>query len=200
VLIASVGVVSAMLLGAMSVVSVTAEHAHGTIRPTYAATPDRLRVTLAKLSTNSFVALVVAALTVMLSWVISSTILDSRDQPVAIGDDGVLATLVSMVALTVVVTWFALGLGLVIRNSPATVTLFLLWPLLIESLVGLVLTLVGWEGAPKWLPYGAGISAAVGEGDGGTETLGRPNGLIYFGVVTLAIVALGAWSDNRRDA
>jgi ABC-2 type transport system permease protein len=121
---------------------------------------------------------------------------------IALGDPGVLGSLISIVALAVIVSWFGFGLGLLIRNSPATVTIFLLWPLLIENLIGLVLSLIGGDGATKWLPYSAGISATVADDESGVDPdiLGRPNGLLYFGGVALVLVALGAWSDGRRDA
>lgn len=201
-LIAGLSVVSAMLLGAMSVISITSEYAHSTIRPTYAATPNRVRVIAAKLATNSAMIGVVSAVIVAVSWLIGSLVLSGRDQDISLGDDGVLPSLIAVVVLAVVVSWFGFGLGLLIRNSPATVTIFLLWPLLIENLVGLVFNLVGWEGATKWLPYAAGIEATVANGDNdvGSDILGRPNGLIYFAMVSLAVVALGVWSDQRRDA
>lgn len=202
VLIGGLSVVSAMLLGAMSVISVTSEYGHSTIRPTYAATPNRTRVIVAKVLTNSAVIGVIATVIVTVSWLIGSLVLSGRDQDVSLGDDGVLGALISIVVLAVIVSWFGFALGVLIRNSPATVTIFLLWPLLIENLIGLVLSLIGLESATKWLPYSAGISATVSddESDFDTDILGRPNGLIYFAVVALVLVLLGTWSDSRRDA
>jgi len=201
-LIAGLSVVSSMLLGAMSVISITSEYGHNTIRPTYAATPNRVRVIVAKVVTNTVTIAVVAAVTVTISWLVGSLVLSGRDEDIALGDAGVLGSLISIVVLAVIVSWFGFALGLLVRNSPATVTIFLLWPLLIENLIGLVFTLIGWDDAGKWLPYSAGIEATVSENenDFGSEVLGRPNGLIYFAVVSLALLALGAWSDGRRDA
>ncbi len=201
-LISGLSVVSAMLLGAMSVISITSEYGHSTIRPTYAATPNRTRVIVAKVLTNTSTIALLATVIVTVSWIIGSTVLSGRGESIALGDPGVIGSLVALVALAVIVSWFGFGLGLLIRNSPATVTIFLLWPLLIENLIALVLTLVGADGATKWLPYAAGIQATVGGDDEnvGTDVLGRPNGLIYFALVSLAIVAFGVWSDNRRDA
>ncbi len=197
-LISGLTVVSAMLLGAMAAISLTSEYGHNTIRPTYAATPHRLQVIGAKLATNTGVVTVLSVAVVFLCWLVASTILSSRDASVSIGDDGVLASLLSVCALAVIVSWFAFGLALIIRNSPATVTLLLLWPLLVENLIALLFTLIGWDGATKWLPYGAGITATVAESE--SDVLGRPGGLIYFGAVALALVAIGTVLDRRRDA
>jgi hypothetical protein len=103
------------------------------------------------------------------------------------------------VVLAVLVSWFAYGLGLLIRNSPVTIAVFLIWPLIIENLVGLVFTLIGWESAVKWLPYQAAIQATVDD-QSGADVLGRPGGLIWFGVVSAAIIAAGVFLDRRRDA
>ena len=197
-LITGLTIVSAMLLGALSVISLTSEYSHSTIRPTYAAIPHRLRVIGAKMITNSVVIGAITTVIVFVSWTIASPILSSRDKPVSIGDDGVLPSLISIVVLAVIVSWFGFGLGLLIRNSPATVTIFLLWPLLIENLIGLVLTLIGGDGITKWLPYAAGITATVAEDE--SDVLGRPGGLIDFGAVSLAIVVIGTLLDDRRDA
>ncbi len=204
-LIAGLSVVSAMLLGALSAITLTSEYSHNTIRPTYAATPHRLRVISAKMILNAVVVLVVMLLTAALSWLVASVILSNRDSPVSLGDDNVLKPMMAVAVLGVVVTLFGFGLGLVIRNSPATVTILLLWPLLIESLIAGLFFATGRESWTRWLPYRAGITAAVDDGNGGNggdgfRELGWPNGLIWFAVVALAICGIGAWLDSRRDA
>lgn len=199
-LIVGLTVVSAMLLGAMSAISLTSDYGHNTIRPTYAATPNRLQVIGAKVTVNTVAVTVVTALAVFVAWFIGSTILSTRDLAISLGDDGVVEKLVSVIVLAVSVTWFAVGLGLIIRNSPATVTILLLWPLLIEGLIGLVLSLIGWENASKWMPYQAAIDAAASDGNSFSDTLGRPLGLLYFAAVAAALIAIGAVLDHRRDA
>ncbi len=198
-LVVGLTVVSAMVLGAMSTISLTGDYSHNTIRPTYAATPDRWRVIAAKISVNSSLVAVVSAIAVFGSWLISSVILAARGDSISIGDDEVLATLISAIALAVIVSLFGFGLGLIIRNSPVTVTVLLLWPLLIESLIGVVLNLIGWGGATTWLPYQAAIGA-VADGSADTDQLGRPLGLVYFALVSLALIAIGGVLDQRRDA
>lgn len=200
-LIVGLTVVSAMLLGAMSAISLTSDYGHNTIRPTYAATPSRLRVVAAKVIVNSVVVTAITAIAVFVSWFVGSMILSGRDLSISLGDDGVLASLISVIVLAVSVTLFAMGLGLIIRNSPATVTILLLWPLLIEGLVGLVLSLIGWDNATKWMPYNAAINAAAdSSGDFSTDVLGRPMGLVYFAAVSAGLIVIGAVLDQRRDA
>ena len=64
-------------------------------------------------------------------------------------------------------------------------TTLLLWPLLIEGLLALVLDLIGWDDAGKWMPYQAAIDAAASDGTS-VGTLGRPVGLVYFAAVSAA--------------
>jgi ABC-2 type transport system permease protein len=198
-LIVGLVVVSAMLLGAMSAISVTSDYGHNTIRPTYAATPSRVRVIGAKMIVNSVVVALVTAVAVFLAWAVGSLILSTRDVSISIGDDDVLPSLISVIVLAGSVTLFAIGLGLIIRNSPATVTILLLWPLLIEGLLALVLDLIGWDEAGKWMPYQAAINAAAGD-ESAIDMLGRPMGLVYFAAISTALIVIGAVLDQRRDA
>lgn len=200
-LIVGLTVVSAMLLGAMCAISLTSDYGHNTIRPTYAATPNRLQVIGAKVIVNSVVVAAVTTVAVFVSWFVGSIILSSRDLSVSLGDNGVMPSLISVIVLAVSVAWFAMGLGLIIRNSPATVTILLLWPLLIEGLIGLVLSLIGWDNANKWMPYQAAINAAADNSQDTTfDTLGRPMGLVYFAAVAAGLIFIGAVLDQRRDA
>ena len=109
-----------------------------------------------------------------------------------------MTVLVCAVILAVLVSWFGFGMGLLIRNSPTTVSLILLWPLLIEGLISVFLALVNLDDATKYLPYQAALSASTG--DPGTDQLGRPGGQILFAVVGLALIGVGTWLDGRRDA
>ena len=197
-LVVGTGIVTAMLLGAMSAISLTSEYGHNTIRPTFAATPSRLRVHAAKLVLNVVVVGTLTVGAVFGAWFVGQVVLSNRDREISIGEGDVLSSMLSLVALALIVGAFGYALGLIIRNSPATVTILLLWPLIIESLVSGLLTVVGAGGATKWLPYSAGITA-VADSEG-SDTLGRPMGLVWFAVVVLVLVAAGTTLDNRRDA
>lgn len=197
--VTGVSLVAVMLLGAVAAISLTSEYSHGTIRPTFAATPSRARVVVAKWLVNTVVAAAAISALLAVSWALGAFVLSSRDTSVSLSmEDGSLGSMFALVALGVVVTWFALGLGLVLRNAPATVTILLLWPLLIESLLAGVLTLIGAGGLVRWLPYQASIQAVAP--DFGDDTLGRPQAFVWFGVVSLAVIGIGLVLDRRRDA
>lgn len=197
-LVVNTAVVSAMLLGAMGAISLTGEFGHNTIRPTFAATPSRLRVHAAKLIVNSVVIATIAAVAVLVTWFAAQAILAARDRTISIGDGDALASMASLVALAVIDSGFGFALGLLIRNSPATVTILLLWPLIIENLVGVLLSVVGLDGSVKYLPYSAGLLAVVD--DESVDALGRPMGLVWFAAVVVVLLAGGLVLDSKRDA
>lgn len=189
-----------LLLSAMAAISLTSEYGHNTIRPTYAATPTRFRVHGAKLIVISAVLALMGAVVIFAGWFITQLIVVLRDGSLSLGDPEVLSRLISGVVAIVLVGWFGFALGLVIRNSAATVTIVLLWQLLVEAIIGGLLFVVNWDGAAKWLPYSALRSATASAFDESDDQLGRPWGLVYFAAVSLVLIALGAFVDNRRDA
>ncbi|MGA0969794.1 MAG: hypothetical protein ACO3U0_00755 [Ilumatobacteraceae bacterium] len=198
-LISGTSVVSLLLLACLWAINLTAEYAHGTIRVTYAAVPSRWRVVAAKAAIGSLVTAAVVAVTFWVAWWVSTAVLSSRGSSASLDQvRDIWATFAALIALSVVVSWFALGLGLIIRNSPATVVVTLLWPLLIENLVSLAFTLAGVDEAQRWMPYQAAITAVVD--DGGGDSLGRPWGPLYFAAVAAVLVGVGMVLENRRDA
>ena len=199
-LISGVAVVSVLLLASLWVINLTSEYSHNTIRVTYAAVPARWRVVLAKALVGSVVTIIVMAITFVLSYIAGTSILSARGADMSLPEDhDLVGVLVTLIALGVIVSWFGLGLGAIIRNSPATVVVVLLWPLLLENLVTLALTLSGVEAAGKWMPYQQAI-AAVTDGDASGNSLGRPGAHLYFGLIALGLLAVGTLLDRRRDA
>ncbi len=200
-LVSGVSVVSILLLASLWVINLTSEFSHGTIRVTYAAIPARWKVLMAKAAIGTVVTAVVLTVTFWLAWFVGSTILSARGATTMSLSDvpDVAGMFWSLIALAVIVSWFALGLGTIIRNSPASVVVVLLWPLLIENLVALALNLAGVDSANKWMPYQAAIQA-VGDLDGYSDVLGRPAAQLYFGAVALGLLVIGVGLDRRRDA
>lgn len=200
-LVSGVCVVTLLLLASLWVINLTSEYAHGTIRVSYAAVPARWKVLLGKAIVGTVVTLVVMSSAFWAAWFVGSTILNQRGSSIDLSDQGVAigGVFPSLLALAVIVSWFALGLGAIIRNSPASVVVVLLWPLLIENLVALALTLAGVESASKWMPYQAAIQAIGDDGWNG-DMLGRPAAQLYFGAVALTLLGIGVLLDSRRDA
>lgn len=198
-LVTGVTIVAVLLVATVAAISLTSEYSHGTIRPTFAATPSHVRVFAAKWLVNSVVSAVVIAIILALCWLLGSLVLSGRDAPVSLSIvDGTLGAMFATVALAVVVSWFALGVGLTLRNAPATVTLLLVWPLLVENLLSGVGLLIGFDWLVRWMPYQAALQAI--DPSPSSDSLGRPLAFVWFGVVSLALIGIGLLLDRRRDA
>jgi ABC-2 type transport system permease protein len=195
---AGTSLVSAMLWGVIGALAVAGESAHGTLRVTFAAVPQRRRVLLAKVLVIGAVAALAVAAGLAASVLGGATIATSRDLDVAVAGEAE-AALAGTVALAVLLAWLGAGIGMVIRTTPAAVAVFVLWPLLAENLVGGLLLLAFGEGATRFLPYNAGTQLAfVGEVDGTWGSRWAAGG--YFGLWVLAVLVVGAWLTERRDA
>jgi ABC-2 type transport system permease protein len=195
-------VITAMLIGVIGAAGITGEFGFNTIRPTFAATPNRWKVIGAKAIVTMVVALVIETLVVILAYSIGAAILRNRGAVIDLGTagDGATAAMYGIVLFAAIVSLLGFGLGLLTRSTPAAVAILILWPLLAELIIAGVLTAAGVDNAFKWMPYQAG--ANLGNPDAGTasDSLGRVAGGLYFFAVTSAIVVLGSLSTSRRDA
>jgi len=195
-------VVTGMLLGVIGAATITGEFGFGTIRPTFAATPKRMVVIIAKAIVTVLVAIVVEAVVVAACYGIGSAISSSRDRHIDLADapNGKPA-IVGVILFAAIVALLGYGLGLLIRNTPATVAILVLWPLVAEGIIGALLNVAGVSHPFKWLPYNAGINIANPSSDiSSAEQLGRVAGGLYFLAVTAVVTALGAIATSRRDA
>jgi ABC-2 type transport system permease protein len=194
-LVAGLVIVTSMLLGVVATIAVTNEFAHNTIRPTFAAMPDRLRPLLAKPIVQVTLTFVLTAVTVAVCWLIGAAL--SGDSP-DLGTGTALPALVGVILLAVGLALLGFGLGLLIRNSPAAICILLLWPLIAEGLIAGLLSAVGAEGAVKFLPYSAGFNMALTDPD--PDAFGRVGGGAYFFAWVVVLAVLGIVSARRRDA
>jgi ABC-2 type transport system permease protein len=197
-LITGTSIVSALCLGVVGVLVFAQEANFGTLRVTYAATPHRLRVVIAKALVLAATAVGLMVTVIAVNLVVAGGIVRSRDGLVDIsGPPDTVPAFIGLVVLGVLLSWLGLALGMLIRNAPAAVAIIVLWPLIIENIVGGLLTLVG-DDLFKFLPYTSGVTIVFVESP--TEFFGRVWSGAYFGVWVLALVALGAVVNQRRDA
>jgi ABC-2 type transport system permease protein len=196
-------VVAVLLLGVLAAATVTSDFGFNTIRPTFAATPRRLRVMGAKVFVMVTYALVSQAIVMFLGVVIGGAVARGKGATIDLGSYGPAVPIIAgTIVLAGLMALIGLGVGMLLRSTPLAVTLLILWPLLIESLIGGLLTLITKSGhVLRWLPFRAGFQlAGAGGNDGDIGSPSRLTGGIYFGVVSLAVALLGAWVVNRRDA
>ena len=190
-------VLTSILLGVIGALNLTSEFSHNTIRATFAAAPQRTRVLLSKAIVTLLSTLIAAAIIEALTYLVGSLILSSRDADVVL-DGSDKAALIGAVVLAGLLSMLGFGLGLLIRNSPATITLLILWPLLLESILQGVLGAAGVEEPTPWLPYTSAILMA--NPDLGDSDPSRLHGGLYLGSVVVGLIIIGLAVNKRRDA
>ena len=193
-------VVSALLCGVIAAASITSEYGFGTIRPTFAATPRRLRVVVAKAAIAMGFATVLAAVVILIGWFVGSAIANGRGADLSLSqEESAVPAMVGLVVLCALMSLVGYALGMITRSTPAAVSILIVWPLIAEGLVGALLGLIlDSDDVPSWMPFQAGIRMAIIDtGSIGPSRLGAG---IYFGAVSIALAAIGATIVNRRDA
>jgi ABC-2 type transport system permease protein len=181
------------LLGVLGVLVIGSEYRHNTIRVTFAAVPRRLRVHWAKAVTVAAVSLVVGLVAVSSSYLVGSVILGARDHGVSLSDSGVPRSLVGAVVLAVLQGLVGLGVGTIIRATAGAITLLVVYPVVVEALLVTFVPSVG-----KYLPFAAGT--ALQSSDGATDVLSPLAGGAIFVAFTAALLIVGGWLLQSRDA
>ena len=189
--------VTALLLGVIGALNLTSEYSHNTIRTTFAAVPQRRNVLFAKVVVSVVICVLYAAIIEVATFAIGSVILNSRDSNVELSgqDKAAMAGLVALVGLLVLLGF---GLGLIIRNSPATITTFILWPLLLESIARGVLSAAGVDNPTPWLPYQSAFTMANPDPD--SSDPGRLRAGLFLASIVLALLVIGTIINEKRDA
>lgn len=189
---AAVAGLIAFLLG---ITAVTWEWRHGTITPTFLATPRRERVVVAKVLSASLVGLVLAIVGVLVVLAVAVPWYEIEDVSLSFGTE-IWGRLGRLVLATIL--WGAVGaaFGSVVHSQVGALIGGILWLLLGESLVVVLLGLIDAERVGEFLP-GRALDALEGSqgGDGLEPWAGALVGLGYL----VAITALGVLRTLRRD-
>jgi ABC-2 type transport system permease protein len=182
----------ALLFG---VLLMSGEYRHGTITPTFLASPRRARVLTAKVVVAALAGAVLAALALLVAVAIGIPWLSARDVSVSASD----LTKNGLALLVSGAFWGALGVGVgaLLRNQVLAVVLALVWVFLGEALVGGLFSLVGADAVAGYLPQAA-LAAMIGA-DVADDAPQR----LVAGAVALAYVAgtaaLAYVVTTRRD-
>ena len=187
-----------LLLGVVGVLCSTQEYSQGTIRITLVATPNRLKVFVAKLLTTLVVSVASASLMLLLCLVPSQLILSSRNVSFeVIGSD--LRVLLSVVILSAFLAILGLSLGLIFKSSPGAISALLLWPTIVEAMVFGLLSVAFDNNMLKFAPMngnGFRLIATYTNTEDNTWLVS----LTYFSAFVAVFAVLGAVLFTRRDA
>ena len=185
------GVLFSAILGAMSV---TAEIRHGTIRPTFLATPRRRRVVAAKASASFVIGAGLGLLSGIVAVATGLAALRARGTGLQLdGHDYVLLIGGACLAAGLWAT-IGVGIGALIRNQVPTLVGICAWLLFVEGLLVGDVASLGKVG--RLLP---GAAAAAISGQGQTTLLTPIGGFALLCVYALVAGSVGATVMSRRD-
>jgi ABC-2 type transport system permease protein len=187
--------IATLLVGVVSVLLATGDFRF-TIRQTLAAEPRRLRVMVAKAIVVTLASAVIGAVMIALAVGIGSLIFKSRNMPLSFQDGG-WSTIFGSLLHLVLFSLAGLAVGLLIRHSAGAIVVLLVWPLLVEPILG-ALSRNYFSWMLRWLPFSAGSRLTSFNDD--TLLLGRWTGGLYFAAWIAVALALGAYLLKRRDA
>jgi len=192
------GSVAVLLIGVIGVLCVTQEYSQGTIRLTLAATPSRARVYLAKAVVVATTGAVLTGTIVLVGNVVGSVIIGARDVPALDSNPDAAPAFLAMILMGAVVALLGMAIGALTRNPPSAITILVLWPLLVEGIVGGLLSLAFEDDIARWMPFQSGLNSMFLElPEGG---FGRWGSLGYFAAWVLLVMVLAERSLKRRDA
>ncbi|MGB3737091.1 MAG: ABC transporter permease [Ilumatobacter sp.] len=200
-IVGGTSILAGLLISVIGVLTISSEFGHGTIRPTLVATPSRPKVFIAKAIVLAVLAFVSALVIGLAGYLVGYVLFSARGaEGLSLFDsDGTLTViLIGLPILFVLLTMFGYAVGLLIRNSAAAVTLAILWPILIETIIGTALAVGGVDEPGKFLPYQSSLALVSPDGADGFA-YGRVGGGLFFGVVVFALLALAIAINNTRD-
>jgi ABC-2 type transport system permease protein len=183
------------LFGVLGVLVIGQEYRHNTIRVTFTAEPKRGRVMAAKVVVLVVAGLAVGTIAAGLSYVLGSAILTSRGFDIPLAGSTQARAVIGTVVLFVLYALCGLGLGAIIRATAGSITLLVLWPLIVETTVGALIS-----STRRYLPFNA-ASALTDTTSARTNDMFTPwvGGAWFAGFVALLLIA-GTVLVMRRDA
>ena len=188
----SIAALFASLLGAMSI---TAEIRHGTIRPTFLATPRRGRVITAKLIAGALTGVAIGLLAEGLTAAIEAAGLAARGIHIQLSAGDYLQLLAGGAAAGALFAAVGLGVGAIVRQQVGAVVALCVWLLLIET------TLIGnIPSAGKYAPgAAAGAIAGAVQTQSPAKLVAPALGLLLLAAYAAFAAGAGALLTNRRD-
>ncbi|HVK21582.1 MAG TPA: hypothetical protein VM677_09515 [Actinokineospora sp.] len=183
-----------MVVMVMATLAVTTEYRFSTIRTTFQAIPNRTAALLAKTAVVGMLAAVIGEISAFGSWGIANLLQPSADLGIHTAADWRLIAGTGLIyGLGAVL---AVAVGTLIRQSAGAVSVLMIWPLLVESLVQLIPNVgekIAWR-----MPFTNASEFLAGPSP---EAAFSPWGaLAYFAGITGAFLVAALVVANKRDA
>jgi ABC-2 type transport system permease protein len=136
----------------------------------------------------------------LIGYVVGFVILSARSAEGLsfLDNDGTIGVLfLGLPILFTLLVLFGYALGLLIRVSAAAVSIAILWPILIETIIAVVLTTASVEDPQRFLPYQSALALVAT--DASDFANGKLGGGLYFAAVVAVLMVMATIINNRRD-
>ncbi|MHB8244151.1 MAG: ABC transporter permease [Acidimicrobiales bacterium] len=124
-------------IGVLGILVMSAEYSSGTIRSTFAATPNRSLVLVSKAAVFGLVALVTSEILTFAAFILGQQLLKGSTPYATLGQPGVLRAVVGAGLVLTAVGLFALGIATIIRHTAGAIAAYvgtmLVLPLIIQA-------------------------------------------------------------------
>lgn len=186
-----------LVLMIMATLSVTSEYRFGVIRTSFLATPNRTRVITAKSILLAVYATVLTAVLSVLAYVLFRAIYGSGPG-LELSTAEEWRALIGVPVYALLCAVLAIAVGVLVRQSAAAISILLLWPLIIETLLSSFGSF-GRNVGPL-LPF-HNVQRFFTMGDvSGNWHWGPWGSLIYFTIFVGLIFGAAVFVVNKRDA
>jgi ABC-type transport system involved in multi-copper enzyme maturation permease subunit len=188
----TIGALFAALLGALSI---TAEIRHGTIRPTFLATPRRTLVIAAKVATSALAGTALGLLAEVLTAGTETAALAARGVDVHLDSGDYLQVLAGGALAAALFAAIGVGVGAAVRNQIPAVVGICVWLLFLEPLLFGDIPALGKFGPEA----SAGAIAGAIQTQIGSNLLAPGVGALMLIAYAAAAGVIGAIATERRD-
>ncbi|MVU80222.1 ABC transporter permease [Nocardia sp. ET3-3] len=195
--VSSVSGFGVLILMIMATLSVTSEYRFGVIRTSFLATPMRTRVIATKAALLAGYAAVLTAVLCVLSYVLFRAIYGSSPLLDLSGSEAWRA-LFGVPVYALLTAILAVAVGVLVRQSAAAITILLVWPLVLETLLA-AFGSFGREVGPL-LPFQNARRFFTMTDRSGDWHWGPWGSLVYFTIFVALISAAALFVVNKRDA
>ncbi|CAN5164106.1 ABC transporter permease [soil metagenome] len=196
-----VAVLAVPVLMVVASMTITSEFRTQMIRTSFLAVPNRILVLIAKAVVSAALAAAATAVMVLASVLVAGFFAPPlATGALSLGAPEVWRTVGAFALYAAVAAVLGVGVGTLIRAAPGTVAVLLLWPLVIETVLGL-LPSTGARVGP-YLPFANAYTFLDVEWiyRGYDMRWGALGGIVYFTGVTAMVFAAALVVINRRDA
>lgn len=195
---------SMILAAVLGLIVASGEFRHGSATLTYLATPDRKRVLLAKLLAAAFGGALVGLVAATVSTGLGLAFTAGHGDPIVLGAAAIVGHAAGAILGAAAMAMIGVALGSLIRSQLVGIIAIFVWALVVESLIGGLVTSIR-----PYLPYTASTTLAGikpgGAAFGPAHNVGGGGALPFAAAATLLVgvavfvSVLAARTTMRRD-